>query len=112
MGIHFGYLDQNRSAVGTGNPAGPNQANGCKTFQVILTGSGAVTTTTNIQANNIGTSTVAGYWVTLGTVIISGTTVISDGFVSEAPWKWYRSQVTAISGASAVVDVVVGEDCR
>ena len=110
MGIHYGYLYQNRTTVSVSPPVGPNQAAGPKTFQVFLAGSGAITTTTNIQgSNNYGTSTINGYWVTLGTVILSGTSVVSDGFVSEAPWKWFRAQVVAISGANASVDVIVGE---
>jgi hypothetical protein len=76
------------------------------TFQATVTGTGAVTATVDIEVSNDGTNwldTVA------GTITLSGTTTHSDGFTTtSAPWKYVRANVTAISGTSASVDVVMG----
>lgn len=109
MGIQFGPLLEAKTTTGTGPTAGPNQSNKLKTFHAQIVGSGAIGATVLIQASNISSSAVAGYWVTLATIVVSGTSVISDGFVSEAPWKYYRANIFAISGTSATADVVVGD---
>jgi len=75
------------------------------TFQAIVTGTGAVTATVNIEVSNDGTNWVA---TPMGTITLSGTTSASDGFTSAAPWKWVRANVTAISGTGATVVVKMG----
>lgn len=75
------------------------------TFQAIVNGIGAVGATVVIDASNDGvnwTSTV------MGTITLSGTTVTSDGFTSDAPWKFVRARTTAISGTGALVQVYMG----
>lgn len=109
MGITFGALIASSAATGAGVAMGPNQKDSRKTFHVQVSGSGAVSTTALILGSNINSSLALGNWVTLATVTISGTTVISDGFVAESPWRWYRGQVFAIAGASAIVDIIVGD---
>ena len=75
------------------------------TFQATVTGTGAVTATVIIDCSNDGTN-----WCStpLGTITLSGTTSSSDGFTTQAPWKFVRARVTAISGTSAIVDTLMG----
>lgn len=48
-------------------------------------------------------------WVTLGTISLTlGTTKTGDGFASQAPWRWVRARVSAISGTNASVDAYMG----
>jgi hypothetical protein len=70
------------------------------TFQATVTGTGTVTANVLIQCSNNGTG-----WLTLGTITLSGTTSITDGFASAAPWAFVRANVTAISGTGAAVTV-------
>ena len=76
---------------------------GAKSFQATVAGTGAVTATVKIQATNDQVS-----WLDIGTITLSGTTTASDGFASDAPWGYYRANVTAISGTSAAVTVTAG----
>lgn len=71
-------------------------------FQATVTGTGAVTATVVIDVSNDATYAVA---TALGTITLSGTTSDSDGFTTNAPWKYVRARVTAISGTGATVNV-------
>lgn len=114
MGILFGTLVTGQTGTGVNVVTGPNQKPGVKTFHVQVSGSGAVSANVAIMGSNLystaNSSVVAGRWVLLGTVVISGTTVISDGFAAQSPWKNYLSNVLAISGSGASIDIGVGED--
>lgn len=47
--------------------------------------------------------------ITLGTITLTlGTTVTSDGFASQAAWRYIVVRVSAISGTDAAVTVNVG----
>lgn len=74
-----------------------------RTYQASVTGTGAVSATVIVDVSNDGEG-----WIELATVTLSGTTSDTDGFASDAPWKYCRARVTAISGTSAAVDVVMG----
>ncbi len=84
------------------------------TFQAIVTGTGAVSATVTIEVTNdprANSDPANAAWVStvLGTITLSGTTSSSDGFVtSNAPWKYVRANVTAISGTGATVQVYMG----
>lgn len=75
------------------------------TFQATVTGTGTVTATVQIQCSNDGIN-----WCStpLGTITLSGTTTSSDGFSSQAPWKYVMASVTAISGTGATIQVYMG----
>lgn len=75
------------------------------TTQATVTGTGAVTATVVIDVSNDGVNAIA---TALGTITLSGTTSSSDGFVTNAPWKYVRARVTAISGTGATVNVNLG----
>ena len=75
------------------------------TFQAVLTGTGAVTATVTIEVSNDGTNWGA---TVMGTITLSGTNAVSDGFTTVAPWRFVRANVTAISGTAATVQVYMG----
>ena len=74
------------------------------TVQVTVAGTGSVETTVDIYASNILTGP-GGF---LGTITLADDDIATDGFVVDAPCQYVWSDVTAISGSSAAVDVVVG----
>lgn len=74
-----------------------------RTFQGTVAGTGAVSATIVIEVSNDGTNAI-----TLGTITLSGTTSATDGFASQASWAFTRARVSAISGTSAAVTVVIG----
>jgi len=74
-------------------------------FQATVVGTGAVTATVTIEASNDGLYPLS---TLLGTITLSGTTFSSDGFTTNAPWKFIRANVTSISGTNATVSVIMG----
>ena len=79
-------------------------------FQAIVTGTGAVTAAIDIQVSN-ETDTFNGVkanWITIGTISLSGTTTATDGFTTVCPWRYVRANVTARSGTSATVEIIMG----
>jgi hypothetical protein len=83
------------------------------TYQAIVAGTGAVTATVVIEVTNdprANSDPANAAWVStvLGTITLSGTTTASDGFTTNAPWKYVRARVTAISGTGATVQVYMG----
>ena len=71
-------------------------------IQAIVTGVGAVTATVNIEVSNDNVN-----FLVLATITLSGTTSATDGFASQAQWNFVRANVTAISGTSAAVTVLM-----
>jgi len=48
-------------------------------------------------------------WMTGGTITLDlSTESISDGFISDASWRYVRASITQISGDQPSVDVVMG----
>jgi hypothetical protein len=71
-------------------------------IQATVTGTGAVSATIVIYGSNDGVNAVS---TSLGSITLSGTTSSSDGFITNAPWKYIQAIVTAISGTGASVNV-------
>jgi len=90
------------AVTATGAGAANLSVNGPQTYQATVAGTGAVTATVNIEVSNDASN-----WVVLGTITLSGTTSATDGLAANAPWKNVRANVTAISGTSAAVSVVM-----
>jgi hypothetical protein len=44
----------------------------------------------------------------MGTITLSGTTTSSDGFTTQAPWRYVRASVTNITGTGAIVSALMG----
>ena len=80
-----------------------NEDTRSSTFQATVTGTGSVSATVVIEVSNdtVGWITAADSVITLPT----GTTTVSDGFLSTASWAYVRARCTAISGTAAVVTV-------
>lgn len=68
------------------------------------TSSGAGSATIDVEVSNDNTN-----WITQGTITLTlATTVSDDGFTTDAPWKYVRGNVTAISGTGAKVSLILG----
>ena len=81
-------------------PAGATGLEGqsyLRSFQATLVGGG--TATVVVQGSLDGTG-----WVDLATITLAAATP-SDGFAAEVPWKWVRSNITAIATGSVVVSM-------
>ncbi len=83
-----------------------------RTYQVMgLTTGGAGAATVVVQVSNKNHPDVATDldWMTLGTVTLTlSTTQTSDGFASNASWRYTRCKVTAISGTGATLQAWMG----
>lgn len=92
-------------ATGTGAGVAVYKDSPYSTFHGFVTGTGTVSATISIQVSNDGVT-----WCTtpMGTITLSGTTSAADGFTSQAPWKYIRANVTAISGTGATAQVLMG----
>jgi len=79
-------------------------------FQGIITGTGTVSATINVQVTNEDATAngTNSNWITMGTITLSGTTTATDGFTTIAPWRWVRVNVTALSGTGAIVQAIMG----
>lgn len=76
------------------------------TFQANVVGTGAVSAVVVIEYSNDGVNAVS---TVGGTITLSGTTTSSDGFTSNAPWKFVRARLTDNpSGTGATVQVWMG----
>ena len=73
--------------------------------QATVSGTGTVTGTVDIEVSNDGVTPIATAPLTIN---LNGTTTASDGGVVNAPWKYIRANLTAISGTSAAVIVLMG----
>lgn len=91
----------------TATSAGHRPAAGIRTFSAHgTTSAGAGAATIVIEASNEVSPTV---WITLGTITLTlGTTATGDAFVSDAPYRWVRSRISAISGTDGSVNVEMG----
>lgn len=71
-------------------------------FHAIVAGTGAVTATVTIEVSNDGVNFCS---TPAATITLSGTTSANDGFTTNAPWRYWRANATAISGTNAAVTV-------
>ncbi len=92
-----------RDAASTTTGGALSNSGGARTFQAVITGSGAVSATVEVEVSNNGI-----HFLSLGTIEMTGTDAATDGFAADAPWLFLRARVTAISGTGASVDVIAG----
>jgi len=89
--------------TGAGDSYEPNSVN--RSFQ--LTGStsaGAGAASVDIEVSNDGTN-----FIKIGTLsLILSTTLSQAGMLSNAPWRYVRGNVKAISGTDAAVTLTMG----
>lgn len=74
-----------------------------RTFQAVVSGTGAVSATVDIEVSNDNIN-----FMVMGTISLSGTDTNTDGFAANAKWNYVRANLTAISGTGASVTVVLG----
>ncbi|CAB4120864.1 hypothetical protein UFOVP2_36 [uncultured Caudovirales phage] len=70
-----------------------------------MSANATVTTTTGVQASLFDSLWVA---TALGTITLSGTTVVTDGFTTAAPWRYVRGVFTNITGTGATASLLMG----
>jgi hypothetical protein len=90
------------AVTATGAGSSVSYGPGPSTFQATLSNTTTPAATVDVEVSNNGTQ-----WVTLGAITLSGA-LATDGFAADAPWKYVRGNVTAISGASATVTLLMG----
>jgi hypothetical protein len=108
--FRFGGASGTNTTTSTGASMAIYKESPYSAFQGIVTGTGAVSGTITIQATNED-ATAQGTnsnWITIGTITLSGTTSATDGFATIAPWRWVRSNVSAVSGTGATISVIMG----
>jgi len=101
--VHTETLLSDKTATGAGDAY--SVPNSKRTFQADgTTSSGAGSATVKVQVSNDNSN-----WIDLGTITLTlATTSSSDGFSSDAPWRYVRGNVTAISGTGASVNLYMG----
>lgn len=100
----------NTTANVTGTPEGipPYQninslnSSGLKSFQATVQGSGALAATVNVY----GTNDQIGF-ILLGTIILSGSTLVTDWFQSTSLFGNYQAVLSGLSGTGATVNVTM-----
>ena len=92
-------------ATGTGESRRPIRRE--LTFQAVgITSAGAGSATIDVEVSNDGDN-----WEVAGTITLTlSTTSSSDGFASNAPWKFVQGNVTAISGTDATVSLYMAAE--
>lgn len=92
------------TATGAGSTFEPN-GQGKRTFQATgLTSAGVGATAVDIEVSNDGVK-----YIVMGTISLTlGTTATTDGFASDATWRYVRANITSISGTGASVTVTIG----
>lgn len=92
------------TATGAGEAHQPLHASR-RAFQLAgstTSGIGSATAVVEVSLDGIN-------YLTLGTMTIAlSITVSTDGFTSDAPWRYVRGNVTAISGTGASVTLTMG----
>ena len=84
--------------------AGNVPARPSRTYEARVTGTGAVTATISLFGSNDG----VGYSATpFGIVTLSGTTSVTDSFMSQANWSFVRCTTSNVTGTGATVSATV-----
>lgn len=93
------------TGAGDKQPLGKKNSDGppLSSYHARVVGTGSVSATVLIEVSNDGSN-----WLTLGTIVLSGTTSDQDGFAANAAWVWVRARCTAISGTGAALTVKMG----
>lgn len=76
-----------------------------RNYQLIVTGTGAVSAVATVY----GSSTASGPWETLITLSASGTTTASDQGETNRQWRFTYAALTTITGTSATATLYLEE---
>jgi hypothetical protein len=96
-------LLEGATATGPGTATDGSSPGGSKTFQAVLTGTGALTATVLIQGSNDNS-----HWTTVATISLDGSDDVSDSAETTKSFVYWRANIGAIAGTSASVDVITG----
>lgn len=78
-------------------------------IQATVAGTGAVTATINVEVSNGPDGAPQALATIAGTITLNGTTSVTDGFTTQnAPWRFIRFNVTALTGTGAKVTGILG----
>lgn len=76
---------------------------------VTVEGTGAVTATVDVEVSNGPDNAPVALSTKAGTITLSGNPSATDGFTTNgAPWRFWRLNVTAITGTGAKVTGIMG----
>jgi hypothetical protein len=80
-----------------------------KTFELCgTTSAGAGSAIASIEVSDEASAGASG-WIKLGTItLVLGTSSICDGFATPSRWKFYRANLTTLSGTTATVTATAG----
>ena len=82
---------------------------GGQSYSLTATVAGAGAATVKIQVSDVAVPSLDGHWIDAGTITLTlATTSSGDGFALNAAWRWCRANVTAISGTTGTVTVLIG----
>ena len=100
MSTHATNVVLAAAASGTGPQTPVKLVSEKRAFQATLdaTVGGSATVVIEVSLNKT-------QWITLGTITLAGAND-TDGFVSDAPWKWVRANITAIGASGETVTVL------
>lgn len=73
-----------------------------KSVQAVVSGTGAVTGTVDVEASNDGVN-----FFSIGTITLTGTGSASGGFSTSSAWAFIRANVTAITGTGAKITSIM-----
>ena len=78
-----------------------------RTFQAYgTTSAGVGAASIDVEVSNDGTN-----YIVLGSIdLVLGTSAVTDGFTSVAPWKFVRGNVASISGTNGTVSLTMGNE--
>jgi len=68
------------------------------TFQAILTGTGAITASVDIEGSHNGTD-----WFTIANIAMTGDTKVVGGFMLDESWIYVSATLAAITGTGAAL---------
>lgn len=102
-------LLDNVSATGAGAKSTPLKTPK-RSFQAYgKTTAGVGSVTVQVQVSDVENPAEDGDWFVMGSItLVLGTTKVSDGFTSDAPWRHIRGNVSAIAGTGATVTLLIG----
>lgn len=91
-----------QSAVAVDIANGVAKAN--RTYQATVSGTGSLTATVKFYGSQNNTNFPS---IPFGTITLSGSSMVTDGFASVAAWPYVKCDISNITGTSASVDAGV-----
>jgi len=100
---HVHELLKDRTTVGAGSSfLKPTTRIALQAYGNVSSGTGSAEIDVEVSLDDI-------HWIVLGQISLTlGTTAVTDGFVSEAPWRYIRGNVKTLSGTGAKVSLLLG----